>query len=269
MKQSTEARNERARHIDKMPLSQAIALINDETRTALDVIDSATAQIEAVCEVMIAAIARGNRILYIGAGTSGRLGIIDAAECPPTFGVDPSLFHGIIAGGYRCLVSPVEEAEDNYENGMKDLIAAGVRAGDVVIGISASGGAAYVLGAMAHAKAIGAIAVALVNNEDTKMERAADLAIVLPTGAEVIAGSTRMKAGTTQKIVLNMLSTLAMVHSGCVYENLMITLKPTNVKLRRRMIGIVCEILGCDEACAQERLEKNEWSIRRAIAVAD
>ena len=262
---STEARNERARHLDTMPLSDAVTLITDEMRYAMGVIDTANAQICAVCEVMIAAVTAGRRIFYIGAGTSGRLGIIDAAECPPTFGVAPTQFTGIIAGGYRCLVTPAEDAEDHYENGVHDVREAGLGAGDVLIGVSASGGAAYVIGALEYAKQIGATAVALVNNENTKMEGVADLSIVVPTGAEVLSGSTRMKAGTSQKVVLNILSTMTMARCGYVYENLMINLKPSNTKLRGRMIGIVCEILGCDSDRAQTLLEQNEWNIRRAI----
>lgn len=265
MQNSTEMRNPKSTHIDTMPLINALALINEENRAVSDAIDAALPTIEAVCEKMIASIADGGRIFYIGAGTSGRLGVMDAAECPPTYGVAKDLFVGIIAGGPRCMFTAAEAQEDDPESARRDLAEAGIKAGDVLIGISASGGAAYVVSALNYAKELGAVAVAMVNNKDTKMEKAADLTIVLDTGAEVITGSTRMKAGTAQKVVLNMLSTMALVKNGCVYENMMVNLRPTNIKLRRRMIGIVCEILGCDEAEAEARLVRADWVIRDAV----
>jgi len=262
---ATEKRNERSMHIDSMPLGEALALINDENKKALEAVDAALPQIETVCEEMVRAIQNGGRIFYIGAGTSGRLGILDAAECPPTFGVPHTMFNGIIAGGPACLIRAGENNEDSGEHGRKDLLSAGVTAGDVVIGISASGGAAYVVEALRCAKEQGAYAAAIVNNPGSPMEREAQTAIVIDSGPEVITGSTRMKAGTTQKTVLNMLSTMAMVKSGYVYENLMINLKPTNIKLRGRVIRIVRDILDCSMEEAETRLEANGWSIRDAI----
>lgn len=251
--------------IDAMPLRDALALINDENRRALDAVDAVLPQIEEVCLHMEEAIRGGGRIFYVGAGTSGRLGVMDAAECPPTFGVPRDMFNGIIAGGHACLVAAAEAQEDSAESGRRDLTEAGLAAGDVVIGVSASGGAAYVVEALRYANELGAYTAAIVNNPDTPMERTAQTAIVIDSGPEVITGSTRMKAGTTQKIVMNMLSTMTMVRCGYVYENMMINLKPTNIKLRARVIGIVREILHCDEAEAVDRLEKNEWNIRRAV----
>lgn len=262
---NTEKRNERSVHIDSMPLREALALINEENRRALDAVDAALPEIETVCGEMIRAIQNGGRIFYIGAGTSGRLGVLDAAECPPTFGVPQSMFNGILAGGPGCLIRAGEANEDSGENGRKDILEAGVSAGDVVIGLSASGGAAYVVEALRLAEELGAYPAAIVNNPDTPMSRVARTTILVDSGPEVITGSTRMKAGTTQKIVLNMLSTMAMVRCGYVYENLMINLKPTNIKLRGRVIGIVREILGCGEEEAVARLEAHGWNIRTAV----
>lgn len=262
---NTERRNERSMQIDKMPLGEALALINDENRRALDAVDAALPQIEEVCLQMEKTIRSGGRVFYVGAGTSGRLGVIDAAECPPTFGVPQSMFTGVMAGGMACLVAAGEAQEDSGEAGRRDLMAAGVSGGDTVIGISASGGASYVVEALRCANETGAFTAAVVNNPDTPMSKVAKTTIMVDSGPEVITGSTRMKAGTTQKIVLNMLSTMTMVRCGYVYENLMINLKPTNIKLRRRVVSIVQDILHCGEAEAEARLEKNGWNIRAAV----
>ena len=263
---NTEKRNKNSTHIDEMPLAAALSLINEENRRVSDAIDAALPDIEVACEKMIAAVKAGGRIFYIGAGTSGRLGVMDAAECPPTYGVSKDLFVGIIAGGPGCMFTAAEGQEDDPEAARRDLENAGMKAGDVVIGISASGGAAYVVGALKCARESGAAAVAIVNNEDTPMSRVADVTVVLDMGAEVITGSTRMKAGTAQKVVLNMLSTMTLVRCGCVYENMMINLRPSNIKLRRRMVGIVCESLGCEFEEAERRLEAADWKIRDAVA---
>ncbi len=261
----TEERNPRSTHIDTMPLADALALINDENRRALDAVDAALPQIGEVCLAMEASIRSGGRIFYVGAGTSGRLGVMDAAECPPTFGVPRELFTGIIAGGTPCLTAAAEAQEDSAERGRADLVSAGVTGRDTVIGISASGGAAYVVAALEYANEIGAYSAALVNNPASPMEKVSQTTIMVDSGPEVITGSTRMKAGTTQKIVLNMLSTMAMVRCGYVYENMMVNLRPTNIKLRGRVIRIVREILGCDEETAVTRLEKADWNIRKAV----
>lgn len=262
---NTEKRNPKSTHIDKMPLRDALQLINEENRRVSDAIDAALPEIEEACLAMIESIAVGGRIFYIGAGTSGRLGVMDAAECPPTYGVAKDLFVGVIAGGPNCMFTAAEAQEDDPQSARADLAERGLKRGDVVIGISASGGAAYVVSALSYAKEMGAAAIAIVNNSNTPMSRVAEITIVLDTGAEVITGSTRMKAGTAQKVVLNMLSTMALVRSGCVYENMMINLRPSNSKLRRRMIGITCEILGCDADTAEKRLEAANWRIRDAV----
>ncbi len=261
----TEQRNPKTMHIDRMETADMLRAINDENRTVTEAIDAAIPEITEATEAIVRSIQNGGRVFYIGAGTSGRLGICDATECPPTYGVSPKLFTGIIAGGHECVFRAAEGEEDDPLRSVKDLEAEGMQKGDVVIGISASGSAAYVIAAMEYAKKMGATAVSITNNPDTPLSAAAEIAIVADTGPEVITGSTRMKAGTAQKIILNMLSTAAMIKSGHVYENLMINLRPTNKKLRRRVLSIVCEILSCDEARAEALLDANAWNIRAAV----
>lgn len=262
---NTEMRNPRTTHIDQMSIRDALKTINDENAVILQAIDHAIPEIEAACTAMVDVIQGGGRVFYIGCGTSGRLGVLDAVECPPTFGVSPELFNGIIAGGYGCLVTASENAEDQSELGVRDLKERGVGQDDLVVGISAAGAAAYVENALKYARGIGARTVAISNNPDTPIGRAAEISICLLTGPEVIAGSTRMKAGTAQKIVLNMLSTTAMIQCGNVYENLMINLRPTNLKLTQRVIRIVCELTGLCAEEAEALLAKNEWNIRKAV----
>ena len=261
----TEMRNERTMHIDKMSTREMLEIINDENNNVIRAINEAIPQIETACEMMSDVIKNGGRVFYIGAGTSGRLGIADAAECPPTFGVSDDLFNGIIAGGHNCVFKAGESAEDSAEFGINDLKAYDFNSKDIVIGISASGGAAYVCGALEYANGLGAKTVAITNNPDTKISNIANITIFADTGAEVITGSTRMKAGTSQKIILNMLSTAAMVKCGYVYENMMINLKPSNIKLKGRMIGIVMDITGKSASEAEKALDAADWNIRKAI----
>ena len=261
----TEMRNELTMHIDKMSTREILEIINDENNNVIKAINEAIPQIEIACEMMSKVIKNGGRVFYIGAGTSGRLGIADAAECPPTFGVSDDLFNGIIAGGNNCVFKAGESAEDSAEFGINDLKARNFNENDIVIGISASGGAAYVCGALEYANSLGAKTVAITNNSDTKISKIANITIFADTSAEVITGSTRMKAGTSQKIILNMLSTTAMVNCGYVYENMMINLKPSNVKLKNRMIGIVMDITGKSASEAEKLLDAADWNIRKAI----
>ena len=192
----------------------------------------------------------------MGAGTSGRLGVLDAAECPPTYGVDYGKVVGVIAGGEKAITRASEIGEDNGEAGIDALKERGVTASDIVVGVSAAGGANFVVSALNYAKSLGCTTVGVTSNYGSKLDEIADISIVTDTGAEVITGSTRLKAGSAQKMVLNTISTLSMVKSGYVYQNLMINLKPSNIKLRKRMIGIVQEILGINEANAEDLLEK-------------
>lgn len=261
----TEMRNPDTYGIDKMSTYEMLKIINNENAKVTVAIEAALPSISAVCDAVTQAIKAGDRVFYIGSGTSGRLAVCDAAECPPTFGVPYDLFNGIIAGGEKCMFKAAENAEDNPEAGINDLKSRNFSCKDILIGISASGSAAYVISAVNYAKSIGAKAFSITNNPDTELGRAADIDICADTGPEVITGSTRMKAGTAQKIILNMISTASMVKCGCVYENMMINLKPTNKKLRRRMIGIVTEILGCTAEKAEGLLEKNGWNIRSAV----
>ena len=261
----TEMRNPDTYGIDKMSTREMLEIINNENAKVNFAVKAALPQISIVCDAVADAIKAGGRVFYIGSGTSGRLAVCDAAECPPTFGVPYDLFNGIIAGGEKCMFKAAENAEDNPVAGIDDLKSAGFCDKDILIGISASGSAAYVVSAINYAKSLGAKVFSITNNPDSELGKAADIDICADTGPEVITGSTRMKAGTVQKIILNMISTASMVKCGCVYENMMINLRPTNKKLRRRMIGIVTEILGCTFEKAEELLEENSWSIRSAV----
>ena len=265
----TEQRNPKTMHIDRMETADMLRAINDENRTVTEAIDAAIPEITLATEAMVRSIAGGGRIFYIGAGTSGRLGICDATECPPTYGVSPKLFTGIIAGGKERMFQAGENAEDSMESGIADVQNAGVNAGDVLVGVSVAGGASYVVGALTEARARGAVTVALTSNFDTPIEKCADITVITDTGAEVITGSTRLKAGTAHKMVMNMLTTCAMAQTGKVYENMMINLKPSNVKLRGRVIRITRDILGGTEEEAIAALEANDWSIRRAVEKQD
>ncbi len=263
---NTEMRNSATCGIDKMCTEEMLRIINDENAKVTAAVEKALPEIARVTDAAADAIKAGGRVFYIGSGTSGRLAVCDAAECPPTFGVPGDMFNGIIAGGEACMFRAAENAEDNEENGIEDLKKRDFCSKDILIGISASGSAAYVISAVNYAKSIGARAFSITNNYGTELGAAADIDICADTGPEVITGSTRMKAGTAQKIILNMISTASMVKCGYVYENLMINLNPTNKKLKRRMIGIVAEILSCSSEKAEELLEENNWNIRSALA---
>lgn len=261
----TEMRNPASTHIDKMDTLSMLKLINEENMHAVRAVEKAMGEIARVCDVVADRFEKGGRLFYIGCGTSGRIGVIDAAECPPTYGVPREQVVGIIAGGLKCMAQAAEAEEDDASAGKRDLAAHDITKNDVVMGISSAGGAAYVMGAMLYAKEQGAFTVSLSSNEDTPIEHMADIAIVTDTGAEVVTGSTRMKSGTAQKLVLNMISTCSMIKTGKVYENMMINLKPSNQKLKARMVGIVCEIMGCDAARAEVLLEEHDWNIRSAV----
>ncbi|MBQ8685721.1 MAG: N-acetylmuramic acid 6-phosphate etherase [Clostridia bacterium] len=261
----TEQRNEKTTHIDKMDTLSMLKIINEENMNSVRAVEAELENIAKAVDAATEAFANGGRMFYIGAGTSGRIAIMDAAECPPTYGVDHDKVVGIIAGGEKCLVKAGEGGEDVMEAGVADLAKYGVTQNDIVVGISVAGGAAYVLAAIEYAKAQGAVTVGLTSNADSALAKLTDIAICPDTGAEVITGSTRMKGGNAQKFVLNMLSTCAMVKSGYVYENLMINLKPSNIKLKKRMIGIVRDIIGCNEEKAERLLAEHEWNIRKAV----
>lgn len=262
---NTEKRNPETYGIDKMSTEEILSVVNKENASVTIAVEKALPQIALVCNAVSDAIKAGGRIFYIGSGTSGRLAVCDAAECPPTFGVPGDLFNGIIAGGEQCMFKAAENAEDSEEMSIADLKKHNFSSRDILIGISASGSAAYVISAVKYAKSIGAKTFSVTNNPDTQLGHISDTDICADTGPEVITGSTRMKAGTAQKIILNMISTTAMIKCGCVYENMMINLRPANKKLRNRMIGIVTEILGCDSEKAEALLCENDWNIRLAV----
>ncbi len=257
-------RNKDTMHIDKMTSGEMVAVMQRENKNAAEAIDSQLDSIAAVIDMTAERMARGGRLFYIGAGTSGRLGVLDASECPPTFGVTNDTVIGIIAGGDIALRRAVENAEDSAECGSADLLAYAPTPLDTVVGISVAGGAEYVLGAVRTAKERGALTVALTSNAGSPLDLLADVSIATDTGAEVITGSSRMKAGTAHKMVLNMISTGVMVRLGHVYENLMINLKPSNAKLRARMISIVSDICGTDAVESERLLLENGFSIRAA-----
>ena len=262
----TEERNPHTTHIDRMQTREMLAQIQRENRRAAEAVESELDAIALAVDEITARMKEGGRLFYIGCGTSGRLGVLDASECPPTFGVTHDRVIGIIAGGDSALRRAAEGAEDSFESGHADLSRYRLTPLDSVVGISVAGGAAYVRGAFAYAKEAGAFRIALSCNAGCPIESLADVGIHPDTGAEVIAGSTRMKAGTAHKMILNMISTSVMIKLGYVYENLMINLRPTNQKLRRRMIGIVEELGGVDGATAEALLEANGFELRRALA---
>ena len=261
----TEMRNPASTHMDKMSSEEMARLVITANYDAVKAAEAAAPAVAKAIDAIAEAFDGGHRLIYIGAGTSGRLGVLDASECPPTFGVSYDLVRGIIAGGYDCLVKASEGGEDSRENGIRDIESL-INSGDVLVGISAAGGAAYVLGAIEKARELGAHTVAVTSNADSPLAKSVDICIFTDTGAEVVTGSTRMKAGTAQKLVLNALSTGAMIKTGKVYENLMINLRPTNEKLRRRVISIVREILDVDEGKAVRLLDANGWNIRAAVS---
>lgn len=261
----TETRNPRTTHIDTMSTLDQLRAINFEDHTAVDAVEAALPQIAPVVDRIVRGMKEGGRLIYAGCGTSGRLGVLDASECPPTYGVGPGLVIGVIAGGDHALRSAVEGAEDSREAGLAAMAALVLRPQDVVVGISAAGGAAFVLGAVEAAKKAGSAAVALTCNPDTPLERACDFAIVVRTGPEAITGSTRMKAGTAQKLVLNMLSTCAMIQTGKVRENLMINVRPSNQKLRDRAARIVCQLAPVTREQAEQALERAGWDVALAL----
>lgn len=265
MKPLTELRNPLTTHIDKVSTKEMLKLINDENYVSVKAVENALDSIVPVVDAASETVANGGRIIYVGCGTSGRIAVLDAAECPPTYGVDYDTVIAVIAGGEKTLVKAAENEEDSQEKGRFDLLSRNLTKKDMVIGISASGNAAYVVSAIKTAKEMGCKTASIASNMNCRIAEVSDFHVFTDTGAEVITGSTRMKAGNAQKMVLNMISTCAMVKNGKVYENLMINLRPTNIKLRGRMIGIVSDILGTNAEASEKLLLENEFSIRKAV----
>ncbi len=262
----TEMRNPRTTHIDEMTTADMLRVMEDENRVAVEAVNAVLGDVARAVEAIAAAMQKGGRLIYVGAGTSGRLGVLDASECPPTFGVPEGLVVGLLAGGMAAVSRAGEPEEDDPAGGAKAFLDLRPTANDVLVGISAAGGAKFVLGALAEAKKIGALTVAVTSNAGAPLDQEAQISIVTDTGAEVITGSTRLKAGTAQKLVLNMISTAVMVKLGHVYENVMVNLRPSNEKLKERMIGIVADLLKIDRAAAEARLVAADWKIRAALA---
>lgn len=261
----TEGRNPRSMNIDKMSTLEMLQCINAEDHAAVDAVQAALPQIAPVVDRIVSGMKMGGRLIYVGCGTSGRLGVLDASECPPTYGVEPGLVVGVIAGGDKALRSAIEGAEDSREAGVAAMETLSLQPTDTVIGISAAGGAAFVLGAVEYAKAAGCATGGITCNPGSPLSLLADYPMEALTGPEVVTGSTRMKAGTAQKLILNMLSTCAMVQTGKVRSNLMVNVRPTNVKLHARALRILQQLTGCTEAQAEEVLAKAENDVARAV----
>ncbi len=262
----TEMRNPHTTHIDKADTGEMLAMIQRENVRAAEAVGEVLPAIGEAVDAIVEGLRLGGRLIYMGAGSSGRLGVLDAAECPPTYGVSRELVTGLIAGGEDCMFRAAEGQEDSGESGIADLRGKNIVPADRIVGISAAGNAAYVAEALAYARSVGCVTIGVTSNEDSRLAKESDIAIVTDTGAEAITGSTRMKAGTAQKMVLNMLSTCAMVKTGKVCENLMINLRPTNVKLKKRVISIVQELCGVGETEAVVLLEAENWVIRDVVA---
>lgn len=264
---TTEQTNPNTTEIDKLPTLEALRIINSEDKKVAEAIEMVLPAIARAVDGIVERLERGGRLFYTGTGTSGRLGVLDAAECPPTFGVSPDLVQGVIAGGYDACYKAVEASEDDREAGAKDLQARGFTPDDVVVGIAASGRTPYTIGAVEYARGMGALTICITCNENTLLAAAAEIPVEPIVGPEVIAGSTRLKSGTAQKQVLNMLSTMTMVRLGYVTGNRMTNLKTSNIKLRQRATGLVMAECGLEEPAAKAALEAANWDLRIAIVM--
>ncbi|MCT8592326.1 N-acetylmuramic acid 6-phosphate etherase [Glaesserella parasuis] len=261
----TEQRNPNSMQIDTLSAYEIVQIINNEDKQVPLAIEKVLPQIAQAVEKIVEAFQQGGRLVYIGAGTSGRLGVLDASECPPTFGVSPEMVKGIIAGGERALRHPIEGAEDNKEAGKQDLQAVEFSPKDVLVGIAGSGRTPYVLGALAYAKQLGATTVSIASNPNSAMSQIADIVIDTVVGAEVLTGSSRMKSGTAQKLVLNMLTTASMILIGKCYQNLMVDVQASNQKLVARAIRIVMQATECSREIAETTLALAENNAKLAI----
>jgi N-acetylmuramic acid 6-phosphate etherase len=264
----TEQVNPASAAIDQEPTARVLELINREDRLVAEAVAREIPAITRAVDAIVAAIQHGGRLFYIGAGTSGRLGVLDASECPPTFNAAPDLVQGIMAGGERALAHPAETTEDDPAIGVRDLSARGFTAGDVLVGIAASGRTPYVLGAIAEATRMGAVTAGISCTPDSELARSVQIAITPLTGPEILAGSTRMKAGTATKLVLNMLTTATFIRLGYVYGNLMVNVQPKNAKLRDRAIRIIAQAAGVTREAAAGLLRAAHDNVRAAIELA-
>lgn len=261
----TEQRNPNSMHVDSLSALEIVQLMNQEDKQVPLAIEKCLPQIAQAVECIVAAFQQGGRLVYIGAGTSGRLGVLDASECPPTFGVSPEMVKGIIAGGERALRHPIEGAEDSKTHAVVDLQTIQFSSKDVLVGIAASGRTPYVIGALEYAKSLGSVTVSIASNPNSAMANIVDIAIDTVVGPEVLTGSSRLKSGTAQKLVLNMLTTASMILMGKCYQNLMVDVQASNEKLKARAIRIVMQATDCDKALAEETLKQADQNAKLAI----
>ena len=261
----TEQRNPNSMHVDSLSALEIVQLMNEEDKQVPLAIEKCLPQIAQAVERIVAAFQQGGRLVYIGAGTSGRLGVLDASECPPTFGVPPEMVKGIIAGGERALRHPIEGAEDSKTQAVVDLQTIQFSSKDVLVGIAASGRTPYVIGALEYAKSLGSVTVSIASNPNSAMANIVDIAIDTVVGPEVLTGSSRLKSGTAQKLVLNMLTTASMILMGKCYQNLMVDVQASNEKLKARAIRIVMQATDCDKALAEETLKQADQNAKLAI----
>ena len=261
----TEQRNPNSMHVDSLSALEIVQLMNEEDKQVPLAIEKCLPQIAQAVECIVAAFQQGGRLVYVGAGTSGRLGVLDASECPPTFGVSPEMVKGIIAGGERALRHPIEGAEDSKTHAVVDLQTIQFSSKDVLVGIAASGRTPYVIGALEYAKSLGSVTVSIASNPNSAMANIVDIAIDTVVGPEVLTGSSRLKSGTAQKLVLNMLTTASMILMGKCYQNLMVDVQASNEKLKARAIRIVMQATDCDKALAEETLKQADQNAKLAI----
>ena len=261
----TEQRNPNSMHVDSLSALEIVQLMNEEDKQVPLAIEKCLPQIAQAVERIVAVFQQGGRLVYIGAGTSGRLGVLDASECPPTFGVSPEMVKGIIAGGERALRHPIEGAEDSKAQAVVDLQTIQFSSKDVLVGIAASGRTPYVIGALEYAKSLGSVTVSIASNPNSAMANIVDIAIDTVVGPEVLTGSSRLKSGTAQKLVLNMLTTASMILMGKCYQNLMVDVQASNEKLKARAIRIVMQATDCEKALAEETLKLADQNAKLAI----
>jgi N-acetylmuramic acid 6-phosphate etherase len=264
----TESDNPNTSEIDKASTLDAVRLINNEDKLVAEAVAKVLPEVAAAIDKIVERLQNGGRLFYIGTGTSGRIGVLDASEIPPTYGVSYDLVQGVIAGGYDALHKATEASEDNKEQGAEDLKARGLTSKDAVVGIAASGRTPYTIGAVKYARELGCFTACIVCNPDSKITTTAEIAIVPVVGPEAITGSTRMKAGTAQKMILNMISTVAMIRLGYVHGNHMTNMKCSNEKLQDRAVRILMDESGLDEAAAAKMMQEADGDLRVALVAA-
>lgn len=264
---TTETRNEETMNLDELSTAEILKIMNSEDQKVAQRVGKVLPDITQAVEQIILSFNKKGRLFYIGAGTSGRLGVLDAAECVPTFGINPKMVQGLIAGGMKAMTIAVEGAEDSLELGARDLQSQNLTNKDIVVGIAASGRTPYVIGGLDYAKKVGAATISLACNDHAKISEHADINIEIAVGPEILTGSTRLKSGTAQKLVLNMLSTASMVGIGKVYKNLMVDVKPTNAKLVERSKHIIMEATDVSYTVANDMFEKAGKDVKLAIVM--